>query len=96
MCMFRSSLFFQKHKHGKELHYKGLPNEENYLEIFGLNSAIGCMAYRSGSIAPPCFEGVIIEEPTAPLYEDMSIGDQKEDMHVTPSLPATPADLPIN
>ena len=85
--MLWSPLFLEKHKHSKELHYKRLPNEEIYWKIFGPNSATGCMAYEFGSAKPLHSQGVIIEDPTAPLYEDMSIGDEENDTPVTASPP---------
>ena len=87
LCMFWSPLFLEKHKYSKELHYKRLPNEEFYWEIFGPNSATGCMAYEFGSAKPLHSQGVVIEDPTAPLYEDMSIGDEENDTPVTASPP---------
>ena len=77
VCFILIFFLFAKHKHGKELRYKGLPNDEVYREIFRLTSAIGGMAYGSGSVAPPRSRGIQIEPPD-PSYEDMSLGDDEE------------------
>ena len=79
--------FSQKHKHGKDLLYKGLSNEEICQEIFASNTATGPMAYESGSAVPPRSEGFVKEDINGPLYEDMSIREYVEDDHVSNSPP---------
>ena len=92
-------LFLQKNKHGKDLRYKGLANEEICREIFGSTSAIGRMAYGSGSAsAPPSNDlGGEQYDPPAPSYDDMDTGDHDDEEYVTPSPPApTSGALPVN
>ena len=79
--------FFQKHKHGKDLRHKGLPNKEICQEIFTSNTATGHMAYGLRSATPPQFESVVREDTDGPLYEDMSIGEYVEDDHMSLSPP---------
>ena len=92
-----SYVFFQKHKHEKDLRHKGLPNEEICWEIFASNTATGHMAYGSRSAAPLQFEGVVREDIDGPQYKDMSIGEHAENDHVSPSPPLpTSGGLPVN
>ena len=93
----RCFFFFQKNKNGKDLRYKGLPNEEICWEIFASNTTTGHIVYGSGSTAPPCSEGNVREDTNGPLYEDISIGEHTKDDHVSPSPPPpTSGVLPIN
>ena len=78
-------MFLQKHNHGKELRYEGLPNEKIYRKLFGPSSVTGHMAYGSGSVVPPRSQGVVIKELIAPLYKDLSIRDEEEDILVIAS-----------
>ena len=55
------------------------------------------MAYGSGSTTPLRSQGVVIEKPIAPLYEDMSIGDEEEYIPVITALPVSIAEgHPVN
>ena len=94
-----SICFLQKHKHGKDLRHKVLPNEEICREIFASNTATGHMAYGSRFAAPSRFEGVVREDTDGPQYEDMSIGEHVDDDHVSLSPsppPPTSGGLPVN
>ena len=89
----------QKKKHGKDLRYKGLPNEEICQEIFGSTSAIGRMAYGSGSASAPLSHdfGGKQYDPPAPPNEDMDTVDHDEEEHVTSSpLAQASGGLPVN
>ena len=55
------------------------------------------MVYKSGSAAPLCSQDIVIENPTAPLYKDISIGDEEEDIPVIASpLISTAGDHLVN
>ena len=89
--------FFQKHKHGKNLQHKGLPNEKIYREVFTSNTTTSHMAYESGSAVPPQSEGVVREDTDGLLYDDLSIREHAEDEHMSPSSPLpTSGGLPVN
>ena len=66
-----------------------MPNEEICREIFASNTATGHMAYGSGSAAPPRSDGDVRENTDGAQYEDMSIGENVEYDHVSPSPPPT-------
>ena len=66
-----------------------MPNEEICQEIFASNTATGHMAYGSGSAVLPQSDGDIREDTDGAQYEDMSIGENAEDDHVSPSPPST-------
>ena len=56
---------------------------------FYLQHYHGHMAYGSRSATPPWFDGDVRDDTDGPQYEDMSIGENAEDDHVSPSPPPT-------
>ena len=66
-----------------------MPNEETCQEIFASNTTTSHMAYGPGSAAPPLSDVDLREDTDGAQYEDMSIWENVEDDHVSPSSPPT-------